>query len=112
MNYHDYLTELEIVEIEKFNQNLSMSEAVKKVLFTVVNIQGRVTKGQKVNPEINGALHLAALARNGTKFTNEELGADIRAYAHAVGMLDSGFREIVKIKQKQKEPKEVSNPAV
>ena len=109
----EYLTDLEIQKIEQFNQDIVMSDAVKKVLFESINERGTVKKGRKVNPLLNGALGLVSLATSGRAvITDEQLGQDLRAYYHGVGMLESGFQELAKIKVVKEEKAEGDNPAV
>ena len=104
---HDYLTDLEIAKIEQFNQDLVMSDAVKKVLFCSINQRGVAKKGKKAEPMVNGALGLVSLATSGRAvITDEQLGQDLRAYYHGVGMLESGFQDLLKIKVAKEEPKE------
>jgi hypothetical protein len=109
---HEFLTDLEVAELQKFNDNLALSDAVKKVILAVINNRGVVKKGQSVKPTFNGALGLSAQALSGRNITNEELGADIRAYTQAVYLLEDGFKEIAKIKIKKEEGNPEKNPAI
>jgi hypothetical protein len=112
-NSHEYLTDLELAEIERFNANPILVDAVKKVLFSVINQRGVVKKGKKPMPLHNGALGLVSLAVSGRAvITDEQLGQDLRAYYHAVGLLESGFQDLAKIKVVQKEEKEEVNEAI
>jgi len=110
---HDYLTDLEVSEIEKFNSNPSMSDAVKKVLFAVINVRGAVGKGKKIDPFKNGALGLVSLANAGKAIiSNEMLGEDLRAYYTAIELLESGFKELTKVKLTKEEGTPETNPAI
>ena len=108
----DYLTDLEVNEIQKFNDNPALADAVKKVMLAVINERGVVRKGRAVRPTFNGALGLSSQALSGKNISNEELGADIRAYTQAVYLLEDGFKEISKIKIKEEAGTPEQNPAV
>lgn len=112
-DFKEYLTDLEIQKIEKFTSDIVMFDAVQKVLFAVINEQGVVKKNRKPKPLTNGALGLVSLAGTGRAVvSNEQLGEDLRAYYQGCGLLESGFRELQKIKliKEQGNPKE--NPAI
>ena len=109
----DYLSEIEVSEIEKFNASPIMADAVKKVLFAVINERGVAKKGRKVNAMQNGALGLVSKVTGGQlAATNEALGQDLRAYYHACGLLESGFQELSKIKKVVDEVKLETNEAI
>jgi len=112
MEDHEYLNDLEVAEIQKFNENFAMVDAVKKVMLAVINERGVVRKGKKAKPIFNGALLLATQSLGSKVISNEELGADIRAYTHACFLLEDGFKEIAKIKIKKEEGTPTENPAI
>lgn len=111
---HEYLTDLEVAELIRFNSNPVLADAVKKVLFAFINERGTIKKGKKLgNTLYNGALGLVAQSGTGKMVvSNEELGADLRAYYQAVGLLESGFNEISKIKVVKEENNKEVNEAI
>lgn len=109
MDFTEILTDLEIQKIEQFNSDIVMSDAVKKVLFAVINEMGVVKKGKKVKPLYNGAFGLVSRRED---LSNEQIGADLRAYYHGVGLLESGFSDLSKIKVKKEEGTPEENPAI
>ena len=109
----DYLNDLEVLEIEKFNQNPVLADAVKKVLFATINERGVVKRGKKAQPMLNGALGLVSRVTGGQlNASNEELGQDLRAYYHACGLLEDGFTQLSKIKVVKDETKKETNEAI
>lgn len=96
-----YLTELEVVEIERFCANEVMFGAVKKVLLQHIYTQGVITKGQEHNPLKNRALVLV-----GGDINNEELGSQLRALWEGVNALEGGYSELENIKSKKVVPVE------
>jgi hypothetical protein len=113
MENHEYLTDLEIEKIDRFNQDPVLSDAVKKVLFAVINERGVIKKGKKVNPLQNGALAIVSRVVNGQiSKTDEELGNDLKTYYQGIGLLESGFQELSKIKIKKEEGTPKTNPAI
>jgi len=109
MKIQDNLTDIEIVEIEKFCANEAMYEAVKKVIFMVINDMGVVKKGKKCEPLWNAALGLVARK---DEVSNEQLGADLRGYYHGVSLLQSGFEALSKIKVEKIEIPKETNEAI
>jgi hypothetical protein len=109
----EYLTDLEIAKIQQFNDDIVMSEAIKKVMFSVINIRGGLVKGKKLEPLKNGALGLVALSGSGKAVvTDEYLGQDLRAYYYALQLLESSFMELQKLKLKKEEGTPTENPAI
>lgn len=105
----DYLSENEVTEIEKFNSNEVMREAVKKVLLESVYRHGVLVKGEKANTLLNFTLTLAS--KRG-QFSDAELGADLRASWNGINLVESGFSGLEKIKNIKEEPiKKVVNKA-
>jgi len=110
----EFLTDLEVLEIEKFNANPVLVDAVKKVIFAFVNERGVAKKGKKAgNIMYNGALGLVSQASTGkTAISNEELGQDLRAYYHAIGLLENGFQELALVKKQIEEENKEINEAI
>ena len=104
----EYLTDLEVVEIERFCGNKVMFDAVKKVLLQHIYSQGVITKGESHNPLKNRALALVASGSD-----NGVLGAQLRALWEGVNALEGGYTELEKIKSTVVSPyKDETNPAV
>lgn len=94
----EYLTDLEIVEIERFCGNEVMFGAVKKVLLRHIYSQGVLVKGEKNhNPLKNRAFSLVSLATN-NPIPDEQLGAHLRGIWEGVNALEGGYAELEKIK--------------
>jgi len=99
MTIQDDLTDAEVLAIEKFNADEVMSEAVKKVLLNSVYKQGTVKKGKKVDTTMNAALVLASIACSGTSVISDEaLGQDLRGLWRGVQLVQTGFKDLEKIK--------------
>jgi hypothetical protein len=94
----EFLTDLEIVEIERFCSNEVMFNAVKKVLLQHIYSQGVITKGLPHNPLKNRALVLV-----GGDINNEELGSQLRSLWEGINALETGFTDLEKIKSKKTE---------
>lgn len=88
-----YLTDAEIEKVEAFCGDATMREAVRKVLLTGLYVNGTVRQGYKPSPLQNFALALAFDPR----VSNEELGADLRASAAGINLLENAFKQIDEI---------------
>lgn len=97
-------TDIEKEKIILFNDDEVMVEAIKKVLLASIYDNGTLRKKVKAEPLKNGALGLAFLALGGRAvITNEQLGEDLRALAQGVNLLETGFKELGKIKKVEKD---------
>lgn len=94
----EFLTDLEIVEVERFCANEVMFGAVKKVLLEKLYTQGVQVKGHNQDPLKNRALALV-----GGDIDNTELGSQLRSLWEGVNALETGFTELEKIKSKKVE---------
>lgn len=103
----DYLNDHEKELIEAFYKNGTMREAVKKVLLAGIYYNGVLKVGEQGDPGKNFALALAF--QKGV--TNEQLGADVRAAAEGIRVVESAFVELSKY-DKLVEVKSVDNPAI
>jgi len=109
----EYLTELEAVEIEKFNNNPVLADAIKKVLLDAVYNQGVIKKGKKHNSLHNAFIALSFQTVQGGVISNERLGEDLRAMTQGLNFVEAGFKELSKIKTEERsEEKEEVNPAI
>ena len=101
----NYLTESEVLKIEKFCEDKEMYEAVRKVLLQGVYTQGTIQKGHTPNPLENAAFNLASLSVT-NPIPDAELGANIRGMWAGVNYLKNAFDSLDKIKSKEDEPVE------
>lgn len=98
----EYLTDTEVLEVERFCSNSVMFEAVKKVLLQHIYTQGVLKEGQSHNPLKNRAFMLVQLATQ-NPIPDAELGAHLRGVWEGVNALESGYNELGKIKSKKDE---------
>ncbi len=108
----EFLDELEVAQIEKFCADEKMFEAVKKVLFGIMFKDGVIEPG--VKPKYtNGAFNMVASAyESGTKLSNEDIGAQLRAKFEGVHTLVAGFNELKTIKSKKESVETPYNEAI
>lgn len=105
-----FLTDIERESIIRFNNDVLMRGAVKKVLLRSIHIHGTQRPGEPCNPLINRAFSLAS--RPG-EHTNEEIGQDVRALWEGVNALEDGFQLLDKYKvEKPSDNKEKVNKAL
>lgn len=110
--FNQSLTEEEKVKIETFCKDQVLYGAVKKVLLQAIYVSGTIQKGYKVDPQINGAFSLAALAI-GNPIPDAEIGAGVRAQWAGINYLKNGFDSLGEIKAKKDEVKtDEENPAI
>ena len=107
----DILNSIELYSIIKFNDDRIMSQAVKKYLLAHLYQNGVITPGKPHNPVINWACSAAFGAisppgdghgRINTNYapkTDAELGADLRATAKGIQIIEIGFKELSEIKK-------------
>lgn len=101
LKFEDYfdksLTEIEKVKIEHFCKDEVLYEAVRKVLLQAIYLSGTIQKGYVVDPMINGAFSLAALAVN-NPIPDAEIGAGVRAQWAGINYLKNGLDSLQTIK--------------
>jgi hypothetical protein len=107
----DYLTEMEIAKIEQFCGDITMYEAVKKVLLAGIYTHGTIQKGVTPNPLQNAAYHLAAVSVE-NPVTNEIIGEHVRGMWYGVNALKNGFDELDRLKIKREELESPYNEAI
>lgn len=89
----DYLSDAERAKVASFMADERMVEAVKKVLLAGIYYNGTLKPDQKADPLKNAALGLAF----NPSFTNEQLGADLRAFAQGIESVENGFKKLGEI---------------
>jgi len=91
----DFLDENEKKALIVFNSSETMKQAVKKVLLSALYENGRLKPGIEPNPMYNGAFGLLSMeGKMGDSFSNEEIGADLRALWQGVSQIEVGFGKI------------------
>lgn len=103
------LNDLEIELVEAFMKNETQREAVKKVLLAGVYHNGVIKEGVKHDPIVNWALGLA-LNANSDQVSNEQLGANLRAVAEGIRIVQLAWDKLSTIKKPEQE-KNKKNPA-
>ncbi len=116
------MSDLEKDKLIAFTEDRIMFEAVRKYILYYL-YQGVAEPGEPFVGGKNYALQLAwdrqggAMGSNGQVVafvpkTNEALGADLRALARGINIIESGFKEISEMKRPAPPEKPVDNPAV
>lgn len=110
----EVMNEIEQDSLIKFAADPIAFNAVKKfVLWSAYN-QGVFEKGKPFRADQNWALQTAFLAINpsGIPRSDAEVGADLRAWAKGINMVESGFNELLNLKRDEKPSEEEPNPAL
>jgi len=107
----DFLSKVEQDKIALFNQDKVLFEAIKKVILKCIYSQGKLEPDKPANPMLNAALVMVAQTQNGV-ISNEELGADLRAFFEGAKMVEIGFTELSKIKNKGEVVEPLGNVAI
>ena len=100
----DYLNKRETTKLIAFYKDEVLREALKKVLLEGVYRHGVLKEGEPANPLKNYTL--AVVSKKG-QYSNEQVGADLRATWEGINMVESAFETISKFK----EEKEASVPS-
>lgn len=102
------LNDIEKAELEKFAANPTMVETVKKVLLAGIYFNGTLRPGEAADATRNFALGL--VFNRDAAYTDEALGADLRASAAGIRVVEQGFDQITKLVAAQSTPKPKKNP--
>lgn len=89
------LNESEKLALRSFWNNRDMREALRKVLFMGLRENGVMHKGEEFRPKLNIALALVAQRQD--DISNEQLGADLRAFFQGMSALENAFNKIEEI---------------
>jgi len=116
-NQFEYLTDLEVSAIERFNADPVLADAVHKVILNTVYNQGVIKKGKKLDQsstsKMNSAFVLASVACSGQSVVDDEaLGRDLRALWRGIQLVNTGFNELAKIKKVVEKKEEDTNNAI
>jgi len=101
-----FLNPIEQAELQKFADNVTMVEAVRKVLLAGIYFNGTLRDGEKANPGVNFAINLGEENRS-----NEQIGAESRATSLGIRYIQTGFKELEGYKSVPKEEKVEKNKA-
>lgn len=108
MKLETILNDLEKSKVTTFLEDETLVNAVKKILLLGLYQNGTVLPGEEYDATTNFAMHIAFKK----EATNEQIGADLRACAEGIRLLESGFEQLKKFKtQAPAEPKSTVNKA-
>lgn len=102
-----FLSDLEIGQLERLAEDSILLEAIKKVILFGLYNNGVLASGKPSDPLRNFALQTAGRR----DFSNEQLGATIRASAEGMALLENGIKLLEKFKVEKSVSKDDSNPA-
>lgn len=110
MKEESYLNELEKDSLIKFNQDVIMREAVKKVILKFIYGTGTLEAGKPATSEKHWVFALEN-SSSATQSDDAVLGKMLRTKIAASGMLEEGFRKLEEFKPESEQPKVKVNPA-
>lgn len=110
----EVMNDIEHDKLIAFTSDQVMYNAVKKFILWSAYHDGVMEKGKPFDSGRNWALQTAFLAINPTNIprSNEEIGADLRAWVKGLNMVESGFKELLDLKRDEKPVEEEKNPAL
>lgn len=91
----EILTEVEIQQLEAFNANPAMKEAVRKVLLCPLYYQGVLQKGKSPNPLWN---FLVGFVNSDAKLTDEQVGRYTKVQVEGINQVEVAFDRIADFK--------------
>lgn len=106
--YKKILSDYEIAELESFGERPALQSAIKKVILSSIYHEGVLKPGE--SPDI-GFNFLLVLANSNANYTNEYLGADLKARVKACQLLELGYKELEKFKKVERPESANINPA-
>ena len=104
----DTLSDAEKSQLESFNANPMMAQAIKKILLFTIYNNGTLEAGKAPNPTMN---FLLSYALQDPKVDDATVGRDLRIQAAAVKLLELSFMEI-EAYERQGESTPEPNPAI
>lgn len=90
--FDSVLNDIEKLELQRFADNQTMYEAVRKVILFNVYFNGTLRPGEPANPLRNYCL--AKVAQN-TMSNNDVLANELRAVWEATNILEAGYETIM-----------------
>ena len=106
----DYLSDIEKEKINQFLSDSAMCEAVRKVLLSGVYSDGVMVPGKPADPLKNFILGAFSNATS-QLLSFEEKGRKIDTIMNAISLVESGFKELEKMKKIESPLQDVKNPA-
>ena len=104
----EILSEGEIQQLEAFNQNPMMQEAVRKVLLLPIYSMGTLQKGKPANPQWNFALGFVS---SDSKLKDDEVGRYLKIQNEGITAIQVAFERLAQFRASDEiSPKE--NPAI
>lgn len=105
-----YLNEIEKQELQKFIENKTLYEAVRKVILSGIYFNGRMEEGKPADPLRN--FILGKLAQPQVLMNDDRhLGALTRSTIDGISMVESGFEQFEKLRKVEVEEKPKVNKA-
>lgn len=105
---HYYLADIERQQVEIFCNNKVMFEAVRKVFLAGIYENGVLKPGVPHNPMKNWAMSFHDRMTSGV--TNENIGAEVRAFSWGLNEIERGFGRLLEIKPEKAEPETKKKP--
>ena len=102
------LSDAEIQQLQAFNANPLMKEAVRKVLLMPIYYQGTLQGGQPPNPLFNFALGFVS---SNSGLTDEQAGRYLKVQAEGINAVEIAFNRISEF-QAVSEPLPPANDAI
>jgi hypothetical protein len=109
-NFDKCFSDAEKAQFQVFADNPHMTAAIKKALLLGLYTHGTIQRDQDPDPTQNFALALAFNAIMERR-TNEDLGADLRACAEGIRILETAFNNILDYKTQDEKKVAKGNPA-
>jgi serine protease inhibitor len=108
MEAFDYLNDIERAEIEKFVENKTQFEAVRKVLLAGIYFNGTLVEGKPADARKNFLLALLTqpIMENAPI---EEFGHYAKSLIQGVKLVETGFNDFEKFRKVESEPKPKKN---
>ena len=92
-----YLNQVEKDAVANFLENVTLREAVRKVLLSGIYLDGTLVEGRAADPLKNFIL-ATMTTQTAQVLPQVERGAKLDAIVNAISMLETGFRNLEKLK--------------
>lgn len=97
MKIETILNDAEKLKVNSFLSDTVMANAIKKILLLGIYENGTIKAGEDYDATTNFALGLAFRGKEAGR-TNEEIGADLRACAEGIRLLEGAYQQLEKFK--------------
>lgn len=102
----ELLDPAEVGQVEAFNDNPILKQAVRKIILFPLYHSGTLKQGQAANPMLNW---IAGFLSADPKATNEEVGLEVKVRYAAIELLEGAFNELEKVRRvAEDKPNEIS----